>query len=365
MEVNAPLTGLVLAAAVVAFAAGPAAAATTLSSEATAWQGPDAVRLIVRIDDDDPAGPGTAASLKIYLPAAVTLDGAGLPRCSADTIRQSGIEACPDGSQVGSGRFKGTFPGEGALAGAGTDLAGDVVNGPAPDGMLVSVRAGSGVAFIVEGRLVPSDELAFATMVVLPIPIEAQHPVPTIWHALTELDVVLQSPFVAIASCPFDIRTVVGFNPDAGRAPPGPLATTATATCLAGLAPAPQPQPPPAPTTAVPERAVGTFAVRLVRRDGKVKRLRLTGVPASATVSVRCLRRCGGAGRQLLAARDGGRLRLKQRLRRRSRFELSVAQPGLVTRFARFRVDRRARTAIVLKAGCRDPKGAERVCPAG
>jgi hypothetical protein len=381
---RAPIAGL--ATLLVALCGGgQAAAATSVTSEAGVWFSPgqpagNALRLIVRVTDDAAAAPGTTERLTVYLPPEVTLQSESFPRCSLGTIEQSGVEACPDGSQLGSGTIEGLLGPASVL-----ELDAFVVNGSTP-GALIFVTAvkGSGLRPPpFEAQLAPSDDAAFGSMLVVPIPLVLQQPVPGIYFALTKLDVLLHgtaaAPYVAIADCPLGalgFKSVLDFNQSAPGAPAGPLSTTAAGTCVAAPPPAVTPMPrhaaaaspappaPPAPVAAQPERAVADFGLRLQRRRGQVRRLRLTGVSPDALVSVRCLRRCGRRGGELAGAWNGATVRLQRRLRPRSRFEVRVSEEALVTRFARYRVDRRVRSASRTKAGCLDAGGAERACPA-
>lgn len=340
-------------------AGGSAQAATSVTSEAAVSPGQPAghaLRLVLRITDDAAPAPGTAERVAWYLPSELRLQGDGFPRCAIETIRQSGAAACPAGSQLGSGAVKGKL----GPSAQPIEFAVSVVNGAVPGTVILDLSiATSGTHLPIEGMVLPSDDPAFGSMLVLPIATELQQPVPGIYHAITDIDVLLHAtgaaPYVAIAGCPqgsLGFKAVVSFNPAAPAAPAGPLSSTASAAC-----------PPPAPGTTPPDRAVAEFGVRLKRKHGAVRRLRLTGVTPGAVVSVRCLRRCGGRGGELKKSVRGGTVRLKRPLRPRSRFELRVGEPGLVARFARYRVDRRGRTRTL--AGCRDASGAKRACPAG
>src|SRR5688572_22775164 len=101
-----------LATLLVALCGGAQAAAdTSVTSEAGVWFSPgqpagNALRLIVRVTGDAAAAPGTTERLTVYLPPEVTLQPEGFPRCSLDTIEQLGVEACADGSQLGSGTIE-------------------------------------------------------------------------------------------------------------------------------------------------------------------------------------------------------------------------------------------------------------------
>jgi hypothetical protein len=369
---------------------GPARAATAVTSEASVWFSPgqpadNALRLIVRIRDDanPDVVPGMAERVTAYLPADVTLLGDGFPRCSLETIGQSGIEACPDGSQLGSGTVKGRL----GPAGVSLEFNAFVVNGSSPGSVILYLALpNSPVTIAFEGQLLPSDDPdpAFGSMLDVSIPPELRRP-GGLDHVITDIDVLLHAnaggPYVAITGCPLgtlDFKTTVAFDQAAPGAPASPLTTTASAPCLAGppppvnpmprlpASPPPPPAPPPPlpPAAKPPERAVAAFGLRLKRQRGKVRKLRLTGVPAGARVSVRCLSRCGRRGAELRDSVRNGTVRLKRVLRPRSRFEVRVGGSGLVARFARYRVDRRGRTAVRTKAGCLDDGGVARACPA-
>jgi hypothetical protein len=358
---------------------GPASAAKTITSEANVWFTPgvpsdNGLRLAVHISDDAEP-PATTASVTAYLPPDVSLQGDGFPRCSLATIAQAGVEACPDGSQLGSGTIRGLV----GAARAPVEFGAYVVNGSSPGGVIFHLFIPGSLQFAFEGQVVPSNDPAFGSMLVVPIPPELQQPVPGIYHAITDFDLLLHAnaagPYVAIGGCPPSppgFKTVVSFNPAA----PDPLETTATASCVAGSPPAVNPMPrrpapPPAPPgnpppagTAPTERAAGAFRLKLKRKKGQIRQLRLTGVAPGARVSVRCLSRCGRRGAELRDSVRTGTVRLRRALRPRSRFEVRVGGSGLVTRFARYRVDRRGRTAVRTKAGCLDGAGAARTCPA-
>jgi hypothetical protein len=238
-------------------------------------------------------------------------------------------------------------------------------------------QSNGGLEVAFEGQVMPSDDGAYGSRLVVPIPVELQQP-GGLYMSITDIDILLHAnagaPYAAIAACPPNppgFKTVVSFNPTSPGAPAGPLSSTAAATCTAAppppVNPIPRPAPPPPPAPPAPEsseRAVAAFSVRLQRKDGKVRGLRLTGMSRGTRVSVRCRQRCGRRGAELRKSVRDGNVGLKRPLRPRSRFEVRLSQTGLVTRFARYRVDRRARTAIRTQAGCLGDRGAQRACPA-
>jgi hypothetical protein len=310
----------------------------------------------------------------------VTLQGDGFPRCSVATIQQFGVEACDAASQVGSGAIRDRV----GPAGAPIELRAYVPNGSAPGTVIIYLdQPNGGLDIAFEGQVMPSDDDAYGSRLVVPIPVELQRP-GGLYMSITDIDILLHAnagaPYAAIAACPPNspgFKTVVSFNPTSPGAPADPLSSTAAATCTAAppppVNPIPRPAPPPAPPAppAPPppapessERAVAAFGVRLQRKDGKVRGLHLTGMSRGTRVSVRCLQRCGRRGAELRKSVRDGKVGLKRPLRPRSRFEVRLSQTGLVTRFARYRVDRRARTAIRTQAGCLGDRGAQRACPA-
>ena len=339
------LTGRGLRAAIVVLAAlgaaAPAHAATTVDSDATVWFAPaapgdNAVRLTVHVADDaDPAAaPGATERIITRLPAGLALQGG----------------AFPAGAQLGSGVVR-------ALVGpAAAPIAFDayVIRGSTPGALVFDLRQiGGGVEVRVDARVEPHDDPGFPSTLVVPIPPELQQPVSGIYLAITEFDVLLHAnaavPYVAVTACPLDLVTTLDFDDASPNAPPAALTTTATSACdrrpaaageaAAAVRPAavrpaavgPAAAGPPPPTAIpAPEQSVAPFGVSPVRKRGTVRRLRLRGVPASARVSVRCLRRCGRRGADLVAARRGATVRLERRLRPRARFELRVARTGLV-----------------------------------
>jgi hypothetical protein len=350
-------------------AAAPAHSQTTVTAEAGVWltpgvPGDSAVRAVARVSDPGGAPPGVAERVSIYLPSSVTLNGAGLPTCALETVwSETWVHGCPAGSQVGSGRVSSLV---GPVQAPFTADAW-VINGAVPGQLIVAIsQVGGGVQTVLSGQVAPSDDPAFGSMVTLTVPVELRHPA-GLDNALTEVDLLLRAnaigPYVTVAGCPLGVlpfKGVVTFEP-----PAGPLQASASATCLAGPPPAMalMPRSPSSPPDVIPvtERAVAPFGVRLRRERGALRRLRLTQVPPGFDASVRCLRRCGRRGSELVAWIDGRTVRLKRALKRDSRFEVRVAADKQVTRFARYRVTGGSvrRTA----QGCLDAASTVRDCP--
>ena len=100
-------------AAAVALAADPAV--VTLTGSITGDDGATAkkpkngtvkVKFNVNVESES-----TADRITYTLPSDLKLDGGGFKTCSEDQIAQGGEEACPDGSQVGTGTAKATLSG--------------------------------------------------------------------------------------------------------------------------------------------------------------------------------------------------------------------------------------------------------------
>jgi hypothetical protein len=366
-------------------AAAPAPAQTTVTAEATIWSTPgvpadSAARVVARVSDPGGAALGVAERIALYLPPAITLSPAGLPGCPVELALRD-VGACPAGSQVGSGRVV-TRVGP-AQAQVTADAY--VVLGDVPGQVVVALQqVGGGLRSGLPGQVGPSDDPAFGSMVALTVPHELRHPA-GLDNALGELDLLLRAngagAYVAVGDCPpagLPLRALATFDQTAEGPRPGPLRADFTATCAAGpppqmpsLPPAESPPPgdvaPPAPVPPLPpaaERAVAAFGVKLQRRAGAVRRLRLIGVERSADVSVRCLRRCGRRGSELLAKRRGRTAKLKRALKPGTRFELRVSAGEAVTRFTRFRVGARGKAARRVGGGCLDAGGKPRACPA-
>jgi hypothetical protein len=355
--------------------AAPASGQTALTAEATVWftpgvPGDSAVRAVARVGDPSGAFPGVAERLTIHLPSVVSLGGARLPTCAIETVRGDAfVEGCPAGSQVGSGRVQLVV----GPAQAAVTAEAYVINGAAPGEVIVALaQVGGMLRSAVTGQVGPSDDPTFGSTVTFTVPAELRHP-GGLDAGVTELDLLLRAnaagPYVAISACPLGVlpfRALVAFDQGAATVPPGPLQANVSATCAAGPPPAMAPMPRSAispPDVAPSPPAVARFGVKLQHVGGKVVRLRLTGVARDAAVSARCLRRCGRAGKELIASVRGTTARLKRPLRPRSRFELRIGGTDLTTRYARYEVSRRGTSVRRIATGCLDDGGQARACP--
>jgi hypothetical protein len=146
------------------------------------------------------------------------------------------------------------------------ELRAFVLNGSTPGGLLFYLyQANGGVTVAFEGERKPSDDPDFGSMLEVSIPPELRRP-GGLDHVITDIDVLLHAnaggPYVAITGCPPTppgFKTMVFFD----QAAPGatvPLATTATASWLAG---------PPPDVTPMP-----AFGLQVQRKRGEIRRLR-------------------------------------------------------------------------------------------
>ena len=309
-----------------------------------------------------------------------------MTRLPAGLALQGG--AFPAGAQLGSGVVR-------ALVGpAAVPIAFDayVIRGSTPGALVFDLRqVGGGVQVRVDARVEPHDDPGYPSTLVVPIPLELRQPVFGIYLAITEFDVLLHAnaavPYVAATACPLDLVTTLDFDDASPNAPPAALQPRRRAGGVRRRAPPRarwsrrppsdphvrrtrrrrgrrrpgrrRPRPSPRPRS----RVAPFGRPRRCASAARVRRLRLRGVPAGARVSVRCLRRCGRRGADLVAARRGATVRLERRLRPRARFELRVARTGLVARVTRSAsAAGRARSSRIA-TGCLDAGGAPRACP--